>query len=365
VPEAGWGIEGDFVETPEGLLFEVKGVQHPQDRLIAYVRYVPLETYGQISDDIREHPQGGQQYCKLYPIEDRYDFLRKHAPEYLYQPQGHSILYQAVPHRRITRIFRPNDYLQTCLTQRTPGDAADLCCYLSQESGAPLTAFGITGSQMLQLGEVASDLDLCVYGYYHALKVREVIRRCYQKGPQGPLRQYTLKEMRAHHQFRSGTNGVPFHLFLSHELRKLHQGYFRDLPFFIRYFEHADRERYREQTPLDDYSIRGLGRITLRAQVRDDSHWWTTPAQYGIGNVQVSETAGLTPDARPVLESHQLELADVEQITSLRGRFTEQVRLLELIEVEGALELVTAPGSHKPSLQVSLGAHPRDRLIYL
>ena len=34
-------IEGHFLVTEDGLIFEVKGVIHPEERIIAYLRYAP------------------------------------------------------------------------------------------------------------------------------------------------------------------------------------------------------------------------------------------------------------------------------------------------------------------------------------
>ncbi len=33
--------EGDFIETHEGLVFDVKGLVHPPERVIAFLRYYP------------------------------------------------------------------------------------------------------------------------------------------------------------------------------------------------------------------------------------------------------------------------------------------------------------------------------------
>ena len=51
-------IEGDYVETQEGLLFTVKGIHHPEGQIIAYLRYVPdpmgtRERSGRGRDDRR------------------------------------------------------------------------------------------------------------------------------------------------------------------------------------------------------------------------------------------------------------------------------------------------------------------------
>ncbi len=36
-------IEGYFLTTKDNLIFDVKGIAHPSDRIIAFVRYVPIE----------------------------------------------------------------------------------------------------------------------------------------------------------------------------------------------------------------------------------------------------------------------------------------------------------------------------------
>jgi hypothetical protein len=38
-------LEGDFIETYDHLIFDVKGFLHPKDRIIAFLRYVPLNLF--------------------------------------------------------------------------------------------------------------------------------------------------------------------------------------------------------------------------------------------------------------------------------------------------------------------------------
>ena len=44
-------IEGYFIVTQNDHIFEIKGLLHPKDRLIAYLRYIPdAEGYRYASD---------------------------------------------------------------------------------------------------------------------------------------------------------------------------------------------------------------------------------------------------------------------------------------------------------------------------
>ena len=35
------GIEGDYIETKDNLFFDVKGILHPKDRKICFIRFYP------------------------------------------------------------------------------------------------------------------------------------------------------------------------------------------------------------------------------------------------------------------------------------------------------------------------------------
>ena len=67
-------IEGAFIESFEGLIFDVKGLVHPPDRVIAFVRYYLHEKGDRIRSD-------GRRYFKLYDLRERYHFLEKYYPE--------------------------------------------------------------------------------------------------------------------------------------------------------------------------------------------------------------------------------------------------------------------------------------------
>ena len=62
--------EGDFVETTEGLIFDVKGLVHPPERVIAFLRYYPSKN--------GKRERDGQQYDKVYHLAERFDFLKQH-----------------------------------------------------------------------------------------------------------------------------------------------------------------------------------------------------------------------------------------------------------------------------------------------
>ena len=68
--------EGDFIETREGLIFDVKGLVHPPDRVVAYLRY--------LEDPSGDRRRGDKTYTKVYSLSDREKTLRNRYPQYLF-----------------------------------------------------------------------------------------------------------------------------------------------------------------------------------------------------------------------------------------------------------------------------------------
>jgi predicted nucleotidyltransferase len=102
-----------------------------------------------------------------------------------------------------------------------------------------------------------------------------------------------------------------------------------------------------------------LGRISISGEVFNDEYWWTTPSRVQIADVSIQNSNMLIPDIHDLIKKYSLKITDVHQIISLRGRFTENVRLLERFYVSGSLELVI-PIEKEPYMQISLGTSPED-----
>jgi len=76
-------IEGFFIKSVDDLIFDVKGLSHPQDRIISFVRYVPAKFY---ENTQKSFTKG---YSKLYDLLERYAFLHQNFPQYIYEdPMG-------------------------------------------------------------------------------------------------------------------------------------------------------------------------------------------------------------------------------------------------------------------------------------
>ncbi len=381
-------IEGDFVLTEDHLFCEIKGFIQPPNKVLAYLRYIPsqyvksgereprsrtfLREFGPAIDPLTEN-----KYVKIYPLKERFEILKVNFPHYIFSHPNYHYGMQGFPPERVTYHFRPEkfvDYLDGLgRKDKLPhpvNDAFDLIKGLSARSDVPLKYFGITGSLLLGLWDENSDIDLIVYGFGNSLRVREAMRAHFNGAAPADFfspeefRKFTMSEFRDLYRERGEHQEISFYSFLAYEVRKLHQGIFRGRQFFLRFLEFETRAEYQQQNNFETQQIISLGRIHIAAEIRGDQNWWITPAAVELANIQILDKSALNQIYREYLEKYNLNLREIGQTFTLRGRYTENVRLLEQIEAKGTLELVVIK-SASAYLQLSLGPNLQDYIIPL
>ena len=163
--------EGDFIEIREGLIFDVKGLVHPLNRVIAFVRHVP--------SPVGDRERGGLRYRKVYDLGERFTILRKSYPQYLvYDPIiGEELI--EVPIEQVVHHYQPVcklTELQACsnldLLERKALDFTDFIC---DSAHIPRDKVGVSGSILVGLASSSSDLDLVVYGVENALQGDSIV----------------------------------------------------------------------------------------------------------------------------------------------------------------------------------------------
>jgi predicted nucleotidyltransferase len=305
--------EGDFVESVEGLIFDVKGFIHPEDRVIAYVRYVP--------DPLGDRVRGDLRYRKIYELNERFRFLSENYPQYLFYDPFIGEVVEAIPRLMIKSFYKPEFKLAEMIRERKKLNSIEdlalkLAFTLRDEANIPLNKIGISGSILLGLHNQFSDLDIMVYGYVNCLKVYEVLKTLRQLN----ILESCTKIIDKLYRFRSRETPIPFSVFRSIEEGKLLQGLFHGREYFIRLIKDYDEidEKY------GDRKYRNLGEIILKATITNDSESMFTPCKYIIDDVEI------------IKGPHY----PVKEITSFRGRFCEQAKIGNRVVVRGKLEEV-------------------------
>ena len=316
-------VEGFFVETPEGLIFDVKGVLHPVDRTIAYLRYYP--------DVGGTRERAGTRYSKVYDLGERRQWLVANYPKYLWQCDQWGMEVQAVPNdEMITHDPRRKlAALQEVSEEKLPLaelNARELCNLL-QAMALDSDEVGITGSILVDLAVADSDYDLVVFGTKNCLAVHSRMDSLFAQDDR--VTPYTREDMTDHYQKRAAGSGISLETFAFHELRKTHQGRFRGMDFFIRYVPFPDETIW--TFPEIQYSK--IGTIRAAGEILDDERNFYTPCSYGV----------LITEIFQIPESN-IDFSLITEINSLRGRFCEQCFEGESFSCRGTLERVTTPG---------------------
>ena len=340
------GIEGDYIETKtNNLFFDVKGLLHPNDYFICFLRFF------QHSDG--ERIKNGINFKKVYKLNERYALLRDKYPKYLFYSKELDLEVQGVKKKEIKKIYTPRDFFNKLLEKneltKSEKLSKDLCKLLINEGNLSESSIGITGSTMVGLDTEKSDIDIIIYGTETSLKFQEKIAEIFKKSK--ICRKYNMDEYRDHYDWRVGGSNISFEDFMKSEKRKQHQGKFIDHDFFIRYIK----------SPKDwegnfyDYQYKNFGRIKLKAVILDSKDSIFTPSSYKINPLKILENS-ITPNS--------INIKELREINSFRGRFCEHVRENETVLVEGKLEKVNFK-NEKEYFRILLSDPIHDKMIII
>ncbi len=326
-------VEGSFLVTREDLIFEVKGLVHPKDRVIAYLRYAPSERGNRIT-------RSGKRYQKIYDLGARERYLEKKFPKYLWYDENRGRRLQAVERKDIAYILEATDALgelrdlghhMTALES----DSLVLVSRIVESAGIEWEDIGITGSQLLGLSIDASDIDIVVYGSDAARKVYSIMDGLFRDGI---VERYSGRRLCEHVNFRWGGIGSNSAVLGRIEEKKYLQGIFRERDFYIKLVKLPSELDY----GYEDRIYRPLALRSEICRITDNSDSIFTPCAYLVDCESCSA---------------------VERIVSFRGRFAEQASVSSIVEVNGVVELVSELDSGKEYNQFVLGERSTDYMI--
>jgi predicted nucleotidyltransferase len=335
-------IESYYIETRDGCYFAVKGLEHPPDRRIAVLRYIP-------DPDAGDRVKNGVRYRRLYGFAEQEAWIRRKCPRYLaYDPFVQATL-QSVPLDRIRRVYDPVLRLRGLTGSPTldplAADAVAFLAVLQKEAAVSASALGVTGSLLIGLQTEHSDMDVAVFGEASCIKVRRALGRLIEGDGEKDVRRLDAAGMEELYAQRSVDTRIGFPDFVYLEGRKANQGLFRGRPWFVRFIRTPDETGTaygkRQYTPL--------GRGKVRATVAWAGEAIFTPCRYVLSEVQNAGVPGLP---------------DPDEIVSFRGRFCEQGRAGDRVAAEGTLERVRS-SSGETYHRLLLGNSPEDSMIVM
>lgn len=311
---------------------------HPFDRLISFPRYIP--------DEKGDRKKGDKSYFKIYPLNERYDILKRSYQHLLINDSFLNMEIPEVPKKEVETHFKPEEIMGILREKQNPDvleqKVIDFSHLIMDRSGVSSLAIGVSGSIMIGLHMISSDMDFIIYGKDESRKIRNVLKRMLIEEDQ--VRQLNDVEMEKLYRFRGADNLMSFEVFSRHENRKTFQGMFKEQEFFIRYL--PDWMEVNEKYGSRRYVSAGY--VKMRAIVKDDSESFFSPCKYLLEQVEVIEG---------------LKNQNITEVVSFRGRFCEQAKVGEQVIIQGKLEKVQF--FNEEHYRVLLGGKPSDYMISL
>lgn len=181
--------DGDTFTTREGFIFNTFGYEHPDDRVFAFLKYIPSEykTLFQVKMLERTWKYGETQLFraeKLYTAQNYKSFLetfRNNFSNYVYYCPFRQKELISAPLSSIQRVYVPKDCLIALAKLENFNNlqqtALDFISLLSEESGVDITDFGLHGSIALNMHTPKSDMDFVVYGSQNFRKIERTIEK--------------------------------------------------------------------------------------------------------------------------------------------------------------------------------------------
>jgi predicted nucleotidyltransferase len=331
--------EGDFLKDLNGIIFDVKGLVHPPNEVVAFPRFIP-EPKG-------TRMRKGVMYNKIYNISARFKFLKKNSPNYIIYDHVFDEKLCEVPSENVKHHYKPSNRLQELRRgeklDRLERIARDFLEFVKDHANVSWNTMGISGSLLAKLHMSSSDIDPIVYGSENCRRVYSALQGMRKSGGT-PFKPYTVEDLKALFAFRSKDTQMDFEDFVAVESRKVLQGMFSGKDYFIRFVK--DWNEINEE--YGDVCYKNSGYARIEATIADDSESIFTPCVYRIENIRIIEGRRFQP---------------IQEIASFRGRFCEQARTGDVVVAQGKVEHVTDNRQNREYFRLLLGNKPSDCMI--
>jgi len=331
--------EGDLIKSKSDVVFDVKGLLHPPNKVIAFPRFIPSST--------GQRKGNGVTYGKVYSLDERFKYLREKHPELIVFDEVFGETLCEVPIEQIAHIYQPSRKISQLRKAKElnalEAKALKLATKLQGKAGVPWNAIGVSGSIMVGLTTSTSDIDPLVYGVENSRKVYAALQELRSDADSG-FKPYSQVELKTLYDFRSKDTQMTFEDFQLVESRKAFQGMFMGTDYFVRFVKNWSElsERY------GDVCYQNSGYVKVTAEIDDASDALFTPCTYRLKNVEVLGGPNLSP---------------ICEVVSFRGRFCMQATEEEKITAQGKAEFVSNRKTGETHYRLILGNKPSDYMV--
>jgi predicted nucleotidyltransferase len=331
-------MDGDTFVTTDGFIMNTFGYEHPDDRVFAFLKYIPAKYKDMFNVEMLERTwHYGQNELfraeKLYTAKNYQTFIeafRKNFPDYLYYDENRGKELITAPLNRIEEVFVPRNRL-TWLNNLPKRDdlqekALDLIKLIGKEADVHISDLGLHGSLALNMHAPHSDIDFVVYGTDNFRRVESAVERLVNAG--------TLSYI------------VGNRLDAARKFQGRYQGKI--------YMYNATRQFDDVTTKFGQYKYTPLETVRFHATITSDRETMYRPATYKItGYKPLDPESELPIDKIPI------------QVVSNIGCYRNIAKQGKEIKVAGRLEKVESTTGNEVFYQVVVGtATSEDEYIW-
>jgi predicted nucleotidyltransferase len=316
--------DGDVLLTKKGFIFYVFGYLHPNDRVIGFLKYIPieykrlfdakldfLEWQWKLNDKTLVRPR------ELYYGDSLLSVLRNHFPEYLYFSKVFKKEIIAISKTEIQTIFVPKMGISQLINKQNPDvlekEAVSLITLLSKTSKVPLDNFGIHGSILLGMHNEKSDIDIAVYGSSNYKMVKAAINTLVSLTKADYLIETKFDKLRRN------------------------RGLYNSRRFVI----NATRQKEEIQEVYGDKLYVPITEISFKAKIVDNTEAVFRPAHY-----KITDFINLSPSPSQVIPN---------EVVSMIGQYRDIAGIGEHIQGKGVLEEVRNIKRNKTAYRIVIG----------
>lgn len=314
--------------TKEGFILNTFGYEHPEERVFAFLKYIPAEFKMLFNVEMltRTWKYRERQLFraeKLYTARNYQTFIetfRNNFPDYVYYCPFRDKELISAPLKSIEKVYVPRECMIVLQKVKKPDvlqrKVLELLDLISERSGVGLADFGIHGSIALNMHAPQSDMDFVVYG---SENFRVVERAIAELVNMGKMRYTAGNRLEAARRFQGRYEGKIW-------------------------MYNATRQPSEAKNEYGQYRYTPLGPVRFQCVVADDSENMFRPATYKIENCRPLDSASEVPfDKVP------------DRVVSNIGCYRNIARKGSEMKVSGILERVEPVKEGKTFYQVVVG----------
>jgi len=320
----------DFVETEGGWLFCVVSDIHPEERVMAFLKYVPgLGTWRRGSQTYRRIVKS----YRMEEIAESVEFVRSARPEYVLVDPYFNEKFVFVPTSSIVNHYKCTQRMRE--VERAPASKLEERCLellqlLTEGSGLEREMFGLSGSLLLGLDNPNADIDFTVYGRDRFWRTLEVSKELMSPAERRKVERMLEANLLSRYPLER-----------SDAVKLSQRCYTKGLWQGTLYSLHGVRTLEELTERYGDLSFEPLGVFRARFTVQDASQSCFTPAVYVICDGQLHPTCS----------------GELKTLTCYDTTFATLLREGDRVECLGKLEKVVDRRDGRSYLNMLIGSY--------